>query len=529
MGACGTLWRQASAPELKMPRHSNTLQIFAPILIGAFASCSAHDRSDRRPVNANAGTSAPAQTLGVAPPQSRPPRMPADTIEGVIIDHAGKPVSGAAVVLAHELDATIIYNSEEIVTAVQRRADQMPGAPRPAGDTTGHTESGAAGRFRVASLAPGPFTLMAVHPSRGVGVVTGLEPGSVPVNVVLDAPSFLTARVGGVAFDPAWTFMSLDAESPWSNIQIGLRLRPTQEGPLRAGPLPSSCRWTLNISQRHQARSFLVPLLSMPVTTSGSPEVTVSYDAGTGSTLTGRVTLPDGTGLADVGVRARPRDASLPARGTFTASDGFFSLEGLAPGSYDLIAVRHTLRSDIGCGEGPVDVRASQEVRMSEAGAITADIRVDRVLKTLQVGDMAPDFAGTTVDGSAVSLATLKGKVVLIDFWATWCAICLADMKHLAKVHEEFAPSGQFAVIGVAMDADPRAVERFLKRQRMPWPQLVLGPAGVNPIATLYNINSTPNVFLVGKDGRIVAKNMGGENLRDAVVRALETDRKDAQ
>ena len=59
-------------------------------------------------------------------------------------------------------------------------------------------------------------------------------------------------------------------------------------------------------------------------------------------------------------------------------------------------------------------------------------------------------------------------------------------------------------------------------------PLVVLGPAGVNPIGTLYNVNSTPNVFLVGKDGRIFAKNMGGENLREAVVRALATDRTDA-
>ncbi len=450
-------------------------------------------------------------------------------LEGQIVDHAGKPVSGAAVVLAHELDATIIYSSDEMVTAVQRRADQMPGAPRPVGETTGHAETGTGGRFRFASLAPGPFTLMAVHPTRGVCVVTGLEPGSTPIRVALDAPSFLTARVQGVPYDPAWTFLSLDTDSPWNNVQIGLRLRPSTNGTLRAGPLPKSCRWTLNINQRHQARSFLVPLLSMPVTASDSPEVMVSYDAETGSTLTGRVTLPDGTGLADVGVRARPRDASLPDRGTFTASDGSYSLAGLAPGTYDLIAARHTLRSDIGCGEGPVDVRASRDVRVSGAGEVAADIRVDRVLKTLEVGDAAPDFTGTTVDGSTVSLSALKGKVVLVDFWATWCAICLADMKHLASVHEEFAPSGQFAVIGVAMDADPRAVERFLKRQRMPWPQLVLGPAGVNPIGTLYNVNSTPNVFLVGKDGRIFAKNMGGENLREAVVRALATDRTDAE
>ena len=145
------------------------------------------------------------------------------------------------------------------------------------------------------------------------------------------------------------------------------------------------------------------------------------------------------------------------------------------------------------------------------------------------LGKPAPSIAGNDVDGKPVSLADLKGKVVLVDFWATWCPPCVASIPALDAMAKKYHDQG-FVILGVNVDAmhedvkDPQAalqvVRRFLVKHRVTWMN-VLNGHGVGDFAAAYAVEQIPANFLVGRDGKIVAVEQSGEMLEQAVLHAL--------
>ena len=146
------------------------------------------------------------------------------------------------------------------------------------------------------------------------------------------------------------------------------------------------------------------------------------------------------------------------------------------------------------------------------------------------VGKPAPPIAGTDVDGKPVSLAELKGKVVLIDFWATWCPPCIAAIPKLKALSQKYQDRG-FVILGVNVDAmhediketdtAMQQVRRFLVRHRVGWINLQSGK-GASDFAAAYRVEQIPASFLVGRDGSVVAVDQHGEMLERAVVSALD-------
>jgi thiol-disulfide isomerase/thioredoxin len=153
----------------------------------------------------------------------------------------------------------------------------------------------------------------------------------------------------------------------------------------------------------------------------------------------------------------------------------------------------------------------------------------DRMARLNLLGKPAPPVAGTDVDGKPVSLADLKGKVVLVDFWATWCPPCVASIPTLNALAQKYHDQG-FAILGINVDAmhedvkDDKAalqvVRRFLVKHRVTWLNLLNGQ-GVSDFATAYRVEQIPASFLVGNDGKIVALDQSGGMLERAVVHAL--------
>lgn len=139
-----------------------------------------------------------------------------------------------------------------------------------------------------------------------------------------------------------------------------------------------------------------------------------------------------------------------------------------------------------------------------------------RTLASL-VGQPLP-FTGVTLDGRPVNLVQLQGKVVLIDFWATWCGPCLAEMPNILANYRKYAPTGQFEVVGVSVDRDLEKLQEFVAEKKIPWPILADNhPKNQVSMADQYGISGIPALILVDQTGRVAAVNVRGKRLGPAI------------
>ncbi len=117
----------------------------------------------------------------------------------------------------------------------------------------------------------------------------------------------------------------------------------------------------------------------------------------------------------------------------------------------------------------------------------------------------APEFSRTSLAGNQINLKDYRGKVVLLDFWATWCGPCRMEIPEFVELQKKYADQG-FAVIGVSMDDSPQPVRQFYRQFHMNYPVVM----GSDKLGELYGgILGLPTSFVIGRDGRIYAKHVG--------------------
>ena len=144
-----------------------------------------------------------------------------------------------------------------------------------------------------------------------------------------------------------------------------------------------------------------------------------------------------------------------------------------------------------------------------------------KIQASLAVGAVFPDFSETDLNDQPLSVASLKGKVVLVDFWATWCPPCRAELPNVIKTYQKHHSEG-FEIIGVSLDSDRAKLDAFLKQQDgMTWPQYFDGQGWGNKLAAKYGVEAIPFALLIGPDGKIIGKELRGEELEEAVTAAL--------
>ncbi len=162
-------------------------------------------------------------------------------------------------------------------------------------------------------------------------------------------------------------------------------------------------------------------------------------------------------------------------------------------------------------------MEVAQNLGGEKAKAITAEIAQSKAPE--QVKKMAADLQAklervgkpfnlkyTGIDGREVDIAKLNGKVVLIDFWATWCGPCVAELPHVKEAYEKLHGKG-FEIVGISFDEDREALEKFVKGKSMAWPQFFDGKGWANKFGKEFGINAIPAMWLVDKKGLLRDQN----------------------
>jgi thiol-disulfide isomerase/thioredoxin len=131
-------------------------------------------------------------------------------------------------------------------------------------------------------------------------------------------------------------------------------------------------------------------------------------------------------------------------------------------------------------------------------------------------------WAATDIDGRTWSAGALEGRVVLVDFWATWCAPCLEELPRLKRLHARHAPHG-LTIIGVSLDrSSMRDFRSWLQRQAVAWPQVRQSGGYDSPLARSFAVEAIPASFLFGRDGRLHAAHLRGDSLEARVTALVE-------
>ncbi|HKW15679.1 MAG TPA: redoxin domain-containing protein [Candidatus Krumholzibacteria bacterium] len=140
--------------------------------------------------------------------------------------------------------------------------------------------------------------------------------------------------------------------------------------------------------------------------------------------------------------------------------------------------------------------------------------------KKLAVGGEPVAFNVTSTDGKTLTPAAYKGKVLLIDFWATWCGPCVAEMPNVKDVYSKFHPQG-FEIVGISLDQSRDRLDQYVKANQIAWPIYFDGKWWNNDVAVRYGIKSIPTTILVDKAGKIRYKSLRGKQLESAVQQLL--------
>lgn len=182
--------------------------------------------------------------------------------------------------------------------------------------------------------------------------------------------------------------------------------------------------------------------------------------------------------------------------------NSYFSLQALS----ELVG-GYSIKSEIAL---PVFNKLNDKLRLSYGGQSLYKLLNAHAVTA--IGVVAPDFTQSDVNGKPISLSDFKGKYVLVEFWASWCAPCRAESPNLIKQYATFKDKG-FEILGVSVDHDKAKWLEAIKKDGLTWPQVSDLKGWESDVRKVYGICGVPANFLICPEGKIIGSHLMGESL----------------
>lgn len=176
---------------------------------------------------------------------------------------------------------------------------------------------------------------------------------------------------------------------------------------------------------------------------------------------------------------------------------GFYAINSLNASDYEteLLAYADKIKSNFNKNQAVTDFL----IRMAK-------------LRSVQIGQVAPDFTMNTIDGKTIKLSSLRGKYVMIDFWASWCQPCRQENPNVVNMYKKYKDRN-FTILGISLDKDPVAWKQAVDADGLTWTHASELKDFDSPTVRAYQVDGIPANFILDAQGKIVGKNLRGEDL----------------